>query len=277
MRPGRDQARPGRPPAHRRRTRRKCRDVGGPPRSSASHSASAPSAPGRSNHERDGRNSTSPCSARSRFSSVPGRKLPYNSPLTWRGNDTMRPRRESSTPAATSARRVRPARVPFVGRDLDPAVRVADQLGVDPGRTQSNAELGQLFGISGSRQSFGGPGEWLDVGRCRRTQHRVHHAGQADLRGDALQHDHLAVAGGDHVSLALATHHESQHLAAQIAPPPTALQRTVRSAEGVDHGRHLRVHRTVDVHDALCGEVPPDLVPHHVAQVQLWDVRADSQ
>ena len=109
----------------------------------------------------------------------------------------------------------------------------------------------------------------FDVGRGRGAEHRRHHARQTDLRGDALQHQHVPVTRGNDMSIPLAAHHEADHLAADIAPPPPAFERPVGPAEGVDHRRDLGVGFAEDVQHALGGQVARHLFPHDVAQFRL--------
>ena len=105
----------------------------------------------------------------------------------------------------------------------------------------------------------------------------VHHAGQTDLRSDPLQHQHVAVARGDDMTIPLAAHDEADHLAADVATPPSAFEGAVGAAQGVDHRRDLGMRLAEHVEDALCGQVAGDLLPHDVAQFELRDVRPDAQ
>ena len=98
-----------------------------------------------------------------------------------------------------------------------------------------------------------------------------------DLRGDALQYQHVTVTRGNDMAIPLTTHHEAHHLATDITPPPPSLQRPVSPAEGVDHSGDLRVRFAENVQHALCGQVTCHLLPHDVAQFLLWNVQPDAQ
>ena len=133
------------------------------------------------------------------------------------------------------------------------------------------------FAVSALRQFAGDARQRLHVGSVRGAQHGVHHAGQTDLRSDPLQYEHVTVTRGDDMPISLAAHHEADHLATDIAPPPTGFQRAVGPTEGVDHRGDLGVGFAENVQYALGGEVASDLLPDDVAQLRLRDVEPDAQ
>src|SRR6185369_12004759 len=119
------------------------------------------------------------------------------------------------------------------------------------------------------RQFARDPGERFHVGSGGLAEHRRHHGCQTDLRRDALQNQHVTVAGGNNMTIPLTTHHKAHHLATDVAPPPATFQGPIGPAEGVDHCGHLRVGFAEKVEHTLCGQVTRHLLPHDVAQVLL--------
>src|SRR5882757_6485469 len=167
--------------------------------------------------------------------------------------------------------------MPLVGRDLHPTLGGGDEFGVRLRRGLVEAELSQLVGRSRIAESARLGGQRFDLSWGRRPEDDVDHRCQSDLLRDALQHQHLTVAGRDNVPRSLAAHDETHHLAANVAAPPSALECAVGTAERVDHRRDLGMGLAEHGQHTLRDEVSGHLIPHHVSQVELRNVGPDSQ
>lgn len=154
---------------------------------------------------------------------------------------------------------------------------MGDRVGVDLRRQRRLPVARQLIRSAYVGEPLRDAGQRFDGGRLRVPEHHVHHAGQADLRGDPLEHQHLFVSGGDHMTLALATDHEPHHLSAEVPAPPPAVECAVGPAQYVRHGRHLGVRIAERGEDALGGEVTGDLLGDDAALVLVGNVGPDPE
>ncbi|AFM14899.1 hypothetical protein Mycch_0071 [Mycolicibacterium chubuense NBB4] len=195
--------------------------------------------------------------------------------LPWDGHDPVVGRVEDTGPDLRRA--VGSTGVPFVGGDLDPAVRVPGRFGVDLGRRRRQTVVRELVSRADVGEFRGDSGQGLDIRWCGVTDDHVHHRCDPDLRSHTLQHQHFLIARGDDMTVPLTAHHKADHFATAVPAPPPAVERAVRPAQRVDHRGDLGMRIAERGEDSLGGEVASDLVPDDLALLFVGDVGADAE